>query len=243
MPWAARRLLPGTRNCPRICIAHAADMAQRGLTPVWVVRDGTAVAVLALGDHLRSDAGAALRHLRVLGLSVELLSGDHPQAVAPVARELGIDTWRGRVSPEEKLARVEELLAAGKRVAMVGDGVNDAAALSRATVGISVAGAAEVARDAADVFISIARGPAAVADAFGLSRRALRVIRWNLAITLAYNVVGVTLAMTGHVGPLVAAVLMPLSSSDGAGDCHAGVNDMFLSREGCEDLTLPYTDV
>jgi Cu2+-exporting ATPase len=191
---------------------RAAMLAARGLSPVWVVRDGMAVAVLALGDRLRDDAGAALRRLKALGLSVELLSGDHPQAVEPVARELGIEVWQGRVSPEEKLQRVEALLAAGKRVAMVGDGVNDAAALSRATVGISAAGAAEVARDAADVFIATTRGPAAVAEAFGLSRRALRVIRWNLAIALAYNVVGVALAITGHVGPLVAAVLMPLSS-------------------------------
>jgi Cu2+-exporting ATPase len=161
---------------------------------------------------LRNDAALAVGDMRKLGLDLELLSGDHEQAVARVARELSIADFRGRVSPEQKLSRVEELAAQGKRTAMVGDGVNDAAALGRAHVGISAAGAADVARDAADLFISSTREPSAIAEAFALSRRAMRVVRVNLWIAVAYNLVGAALAVTGHVSPLVAAVLMPLSS-------------------------------
>lgn len=192
--------------------ARAADAERRGVTVVWVARDHEACALLTLGDSLRNDAALAVGDMRKLGLDLELLSGDHEQAVARVARELSIADFRGRVSPEQKLSRVEELAAQGKRTAMVGDGVNDAAALGRAHVGISAAGAADVARDAADVFISSTREPSAIAEAFALSRRAMRVVRVNLWIAVAYNLVGAALAVTGHVSPLVAAVLMPLSS-------------------------------
>lgn len=186
--------------------------ADRGLTLVWIAKRQRAVAVLALGDPLRSDALRAVVDLTAMGLSLELLSGDHSQAVRQIANELKIENYRGRVSPEQKLQRVEELTAKGIRAAMVGDGVNDAAALSRAHVGISAAGAAEVARDAADVFLSVSREPAAISDAFRLSRRAMRVVRLNLFIAVVYNVIGAALAVTGNVSPLVAAILMPISS-------------------------------
>jgi Cu2+-exporting ATPase len=197
---------------PATLCVHAVDAERRGLTVVWVARDHQAQAVFALGDSLRDDAAVAVHEMRRMGLELELLSGDHERAVARVAEELQITDFRGRVSPEQKLSRVEELTAQGKRTAMVGDGVNDAAALGRAYVGISAAGAADVARDAADVFISSVREPSAIAEAFALSRRAMRVVRINLWIAASYNLIGAALAVTGHVSPLVAAVLMPLSS-------------------------------
>ena len=145
-------------------------------------------------------------------LTTEILSGDHDLAVRHVARQLNIEHYHGHATPEEKLERVEQLESMGMRTAMIGDGVNDAAALGRATVGISVAGAAEVARDAADVFIATSRGPDAIAELFRLSRRAMSRIRLNLVIAAGYNLIGAALAITGHVSPLVAALLMPLSS-------------------------------
>jgi Cu2+-exporting ATPase len=183
-----------------------------GYSLACVARQTECVAVFAFGDRLRDDADRAVRKLRELDVRVELLSGDHAHATEKIARQLHIDSFQGSVAPELKLARIEELLNTGERVAMAGDGVNDAAALSRATVGISAAGAAEVARDAADVFISSSRGPMAIADALSLSRRAMTVIKINLAIALTYNLIGATLAMSGLVSPLVAAILMPISS-------------------------------
>lgn len=200
------------RRIPEQLATAATAAAARGLTPVWIARDGNAIAVVALGDRLHSEAQAAVRELHDMKLTIELLSGDQPRVVHSVAAQTGIEHSTGRATPEAKLSRIEELLAGKRRVVMVGDGVNDAAALSRAMVGISAAGAAEVARDAADVFVSAVRGPAAIPDALKLARRALRIIRINLWIALAYNIVGAALAMTGLVGPLVAAVLMPLSS-------------------------------
>ena len=190
----------------------AALAKEQGLTQVFVAREHELIAILGLGDAIRATSQKTIETLRGLKFETELLSGDHEQAVARVAAELSIPAFRGHVTPEAKLARVEELEAGGKRVAMIGDGVNDAAALSRATVGISVAGSAEVARDAADVFVAESRGPEAIAELFLLSRRAMRRIRLNLIVSVSYNVVGAALAITGHVNPLVAAILMPASS-------------------------------
>jgi P-type Cu2+ transporter len=195
-----------------VLLNQARAAAMSGRTLVCIACAGQAVAVLILDDLLRADAPQTISDLRSLGLSVEILSGDHAQATARVAQELRIETFHGGVSPECKLEHVENLAAKNVRTAMIGDGVNDAAALSRATVGLSAAGAAEVARDAADVFISTARGAHAIAEIFHFARRALRVVRINLVIAVAYNLIGAGLAMTGHVTPLVAAILMPISS-------------------------------
>jgi len=195
----------GNVGAPQTAAAH-------GYTLVWIAAERQTAGLLVLGDPLRADAPQTVSDLHTLGLSVELLSGDHAQATARIAQELQIETFHGGVSPERKLERVEHLIAQGVRAAMVGDGVNDAAALSRATVGLSAAGAAEVARAAADVFISTERGPHAIVETFHLARRAMRVVRINLSIAVAFNLVGAGLAMSGHVTPLVAAILMPISS-------------------------------
>jgi Cu2+-exporting ATPase len=192
--------------------AAVAAFTRDGLTPVLIAVDGAPVAAAGFGDPLREDARAALERVRALGWQVGILSGDHPAIVAATGRRLGLDPaqCRGGVPPEEKLARVAAA-AAEAPVVMVGDGVNDAAALAAATVGIAVHGGAEAALAAADVFVT-RPGVARIADALCGARRALRVVRRNLAISLLYNVAGVALAMGGLLSPLVAAVLMPLSS-------------------------------
>jgi Cu2+-exporting ATPase len=181
-------------------------------SPVLIASDGQVAALAAFGDPLRPDAVSSLRALRKLGYRVAVLSGDHPDVVRAVVRELGepLVEAHGGVSPEAKLAWIERAQQHGP-VIMVGDGVNDAAALSAAGVGIAVHGGAEASLAAADVFTTRA-GVAPGGDLVLGAHRTLRVIHRNLIFSFLYNLVGVALAMAGLIGPLLAAVLMPLSS-------------------------------
>lgn len=187
--------------------------ADCGRTPVVVAAAGSVRAVAAFGDALRSEAKDNLRQLAALGYRFEILSGDHQSVVDGVARELGIPLHaaRGQQSPEAKLRRIQELRRRGERVFMVGDGVNDAAAMAAANVGIAVHGGAETCLRAADVFAT-REGLGPLTQAALGSRRTLRAIRRGIAISLAYNLVGVGLAVAGLLSPLLAAIMMPLSS-------------------------------
>ena len=195
----------------RITESESECIAQ-GLTPVLIAVDGLICGVAGLGDPLREDAGAAVRSLKDAGWDVRILSGDHPDVVSAVARTLGIapDHARGSATPEAKLQAVFESARHGT-VAMVGDGVNDAAALAAATVGIAVRGGAEASMAAADVYLS-QPGLMPIVDLVQASRRTLRVIRISLGASLLYNALAASLAVTGLINPLIAAILMPLSS-------------------------------
>ncbi len=188
------------------------DFSTEGLTPIVVALDGAVCGVFGLGDPLREDARGAIHALRALGYEPSILSGDHPGAVSAVARALDVpvDRARGSVSPEGKVAAV---LAEKERgpVVMVGDGVNDAAALASADVGVAVHGGAEAAFAVADVFVT-RPGLNRLVELVVGSRRTMRVVKRNLIFSLLYNVVAVVLAMTGFINPLLAAILMPLSS-------------------------------
>jgi Cu2+-exporting ATPase len=188
------------------------EQAQGGWTPVLVAADGEVRAVAAFGDPLRPDAVASLRRLSELGYELAILSGDHPAVVAAVAEQLDVPLQfaRGGVTPEEKLATVERLRQA-QRVFMVGDGLNDAAALSAAHVGIAVHGGAEASLAAADAFLRQS-GVAPIVELVLGARRTLHVIRRGLAFSLVYNALGVVLALAGVLNPVLAAILMPLSS-------------------------------
>ena len=193
-----------------------ADALARGETPVEVRVDGAVVGRLTLADAPRADAAAALDRLRALDLDLTVLSGDHPGPVAALTETLGL-TGRGGLSPEDKAAAV-----AG--AAMVGDGFNDAPALRAADVGLAVHGGAEVALEVADVYLT-RPGVDAIADAFEGSRRALATVKRGLALSLVYNATFATLALMGWVTPLVAAILMPISSLTVLG--HAVVSPSF----------------
>lgn len=194
-----------------------ADSAQRfantGATPVLVARDGVVRGTAALGDALKPDGRAAVERLRSLGWSIELLSGDDPAVARQVARELSLDenAARGGVDPEAKLETIRAALAQRDTVVMVGDGANDAAALSAATVGVAVRGGAEASMTAADVYLA-GDGLMALTRLVEGARATRRVIRLNLGISLGYNVLGVGLAMAGLINPILAALLMPISS-------------------------------
>ncbi|QEL55397.1 heavy metal translocating P-type ATPase [Chromobacterium paludis] len=165
----------------------------------------------AIGDACRDDAAALLDQLRARGLAVHLLSGDGEQAVSSLAGELGIANWRARATPEDKLAFVSRLQAQGKRVLMVGDGVNDAPVLARADVSMAMGGGTDVARASGDMVL-IADQLTLIPRAVTMGRRTLAVIRQNLLWAAGYNVVALPLAITGHVTPWLASLGMALSS-------------------------------
>lgn len=199
-------------------VAAVRRSVERGASPLLLSVDGEVVLVVSLVDAEREGVVRNLRSLRSNGHRLHLLSGDHPRAVESLVRRLEDEageslftTATGGMRPLDKLARVESALAEGREVVMVGDGVNDAAALTRAGVGISVHGAAEASRLSADVFLG-GGGVAHLAELFEGARRTLATIRRGMVFSLLYNVVGVTLAASGKLSPLWAAVLMPLSS-------------------------------
>ncbi|GMV25300.1 MAG: carbonate dehydratase [Phycisphaerae bacterium] len=187
-------------------------MIREGLTPVVVEADGEIAAVAGLGDQVRPDSLAAVRSLSELGWDVEVLSGDHPSVAASIGRSVGVAEGkiRGGVSPEQKLSVVRESSEELPTV-MVGDGVNDAASLAAAGVGIAVHGGAEASLAAADVYLN-EPGLRGVADLIEGSRRTMRVIWRNLGVSVVYNLTAGALAVTGMMNPLIAAIVMPVSS-------------------------------
>lgn len=193
-------------------LAAAAHWASLGLTPVAIAQDGRLAAVASLGDRVRPDAARAIAQLRTMGFRPRILSGDHPAVVAAIAAQVGIepDFARGGLLPEDKLAIVTDAARNGP-VVFVGDGVNDAAALAAAPVGIAVHSGAEAALAAADIYISRPGLAPLVSLALG-SRDAIATIRRNLYLSFVYNIVAVLGTLAGFVTPLLAALIMPLSS-------------------------------
>jgi Cu2+-exporting ATPase len=172
---------------------------------------GAAPVVFRFADRMREDAPAAVAALRALGLEPELLSGDGEGAVAAVAWQAGIGEWRAGADPAAKAARIQELKAHGRQPLMVGDGINDAAALAGAHVSASPAGATDLAQTASDLVLQ-REGLAVLPAAVGIARRAQAIARQNISFSLVYNAVAVPMAVAGLVTPLVAAVVMASSS-------------------------------
>ncbi|MCK6513114.1 heavy metal translocating P-type ATPase [Myxococcota bacterium] len=185
-------------------------ITQDALTPALIAVNQQIAAIVALGDPIRKDAASTLQTLQRKGWRIGILSGDHPHVVHAVAKRLQIDLQRchGGLSPEDKLRIVNQTPAP---VVMVGDGVNDAAALSAATVGIGVHGGAEACLAIADIFLS-RPGMTPLHELLDGAQHTLHAIRRNLRFSLSYNILGATLAVAGMIGPLAAAILMPLSS-------------------------------
>ncbi|MGO8674028.1 MAG: HAD-IC family P-type ATPase [Capsulimonadaceae bacterium] len=197
----------------------AQEAAARGETTVYVTVDGAAAGVIAVADTLRPTAAAAVDRLRSMGLSVVLLTGDNARTADAIATRLGIDRVEAGLLPQGKADRIAAWQAEGRRVAMVGDGVNDAPALARADVGIAIGAGADVAVEAADITL-VGGDPMLVAVAIALARSTLRNIRQNLAFAFGYNILaiplaaGILYALTGHglLSPMVASGAMACSS-------------------------------
>lgn len=175
-------------------------------------------ALLAVTDPIKPGSAAAIARLRALGIKVQMLTGDSQANATAVARQLGIDQVMAEVLPADKAARIERLRATGERVAVVGDGINDAPALARADVGIAIGTGTEIAVEAGEVIL-MQGDPRGIADAVTLARRTLRTIRLNFLWAYGYNVALIPLAaglfypLTGWLlNPMLAAGAMSLSS-------------------------------
>jgi P-type Cu+ transporter len=200
----------GLRVAGQLREAYAAEQAL-GRTAVMVGWDGEARGVIAVADVVKPTSAEAVRRLRALGLRPVLLTGDHEAAARTVAAGVGVDDVIANVLPHEKVAEVVRLQEDGHRVAMVGDGVNDAAALARSDLGIALGTGTDAAMHASDLTL-ISGDLRVAADALRLSRATLRTIHGNLWWAFAYNVVALPLAASGFLNPMIAAVAMSLSS-------------------------------
>jgi len=194
----------------------AADAHERaGRTVSWLARrDGDRVAVLGLvafADTPRPGAREAIEQLRRLGIDTTMISGDNEGAAAAIAGSLGLAHYEAGVLPQQKSARVAALKSGGRRVAMVGDGINDAPALAAADLGIAMGSGTDIAMHAAGITL-MRPDPRLVPAAIELSRATVRKIRQNLFWAFAYNVVGIPLAAAGFLSPVVAGAAMALSS-------------------------------
>ena len=186
-------------------------LAARARTPVLVALDGMPVALLGLADPIKSTAVAAVRTLKLLGLEVVMVTGDVRKVAIAVAGEVGIDDVESGMLPAGKVAYVKRLQAAGRRVAMVGDGINDAPALAAADVGLAIGTGTDVALEAADIALMSGDLRAAV-TAVELSRATMRTIRQNLFWAFGYNVVGIPIA-AGILYPFAGVLLSPVLAS------------------------------
>ena len=188
--------------------ARAADASlEEGCTVIYIACDNRAVGLLALSDTVRPEAHAALAEVQALGVEPVLLTGDNEKAARHLARQLGINSWHAGCLPQDKLRYMDDSLAEGQPVAMIGDGINDAPALKRAQVGIAMGGiGTDIAVEAADIALindDLRELPHLVA----LSRRMMFVIRCNLTFSMALNFLAITLAITGLLNPVVGALV------------------------------------
>ena len=191
--------------------AMLAPLANSGKSVVAVSRGLTFLGLIGVADRLRPTSREAVARLKAQGVEVVMLTGDNRATAAAIAREAGIDRYEAEVLPQDKAAAIVKLKAGGKRVGMVGDGINDAPALAAADVSFAIGGGSDVALEAADVTL-MRSDLLSVADAIDLSRATLSKIRQNLFFAFIYNVLGIPLAALGMLNPVIAGAAMALSS-------------------------------
>lgn len=185
--------------------------AEAGRTAVLAAVDGVAAGGFVVSDSIKDSASSAVARLRAMGLYTVLLTGDRQRAADAVGREVGVDAVVAEVLPTDKAAVIERLQAEGRRVAMVGDGINDAAALATANLGLAVVTGTDVALKSADIIL-VRHNLEVIPDAILLARRTLKTIRGNLVWAFGYNVAAIPLAAAGLLNPLISGFAMSLSS-------------------------------
>ena len=196
---------------PKLIEEKAKQQAELARTAVWIAKDETILGAIFLEDEIRDDALELMQALRKQGKQVTLLSGDLQVVANAVAAKLGGMDVIAEVLPEQKHAVIQELQSSGQKVAMIGDGVNDAPALVRANVGIALGSGTDVSMESADIVL-MNNELIAVDTAIKLSERTLKTVKQNIASSITYNIIMVPLAVAGVLTPLIAAITMPLSS-------------------------------
>jgi cation-transporting ATPase V len=191
--------------------AVATGFERAGRTAFFVASEGATRGVLAVADTLKDDASRAVRELQSMDIDVAMITGDNAGTARAVATEAGIERVLAEVLPGDKVAEIRRLQADGRVVAMVGDGINDAAALAQSDLGIAVGSGTDVAIESSDITLLSPRLDG-VATAIRLSRRTLRTIRQNLGWAFGYNVAAIPLAAFGLLNPIIAAAAMAFSS-------------------------------
>ena len=191
--------------------AKILELQSAGKTVVILAENDLALAVLAIADPLRESSRSAVTRLRAMGIRVVMLTGDNAATAAAIAAEAGIDEFRANIMPADKSVAVEILKAAGGRVAMLGDGINDAPALAAADVSFAMGAGSDAAIEVADVTL-VRSDLHGVADAILLSRATLSKIRQNLFFAFIYNIMGIPLAALGLLNPVLAGAAMAVSS-------------------------------
>jgi P-type Cu+ transporter len=213
--WNGKEVLIGNEKLMRdrgvdtaAISSQASELAKAGKTPMFAAVDGMAAGILAVADTLKADVKQSVETLQEMGLEVLMLTGDHEDTAAAIAREAGIDDYIAQVLPEHKAEAIKELQDKGKVVAMVGDGINDAPALAQADVGMAIGTGTDVAMETAN--ITLMKGDIAkVVTAVRLSRTTMRMIRQNLGWAFGYNVVLIPVA-AGALFPVFGILLNPM---------------------------------
>jgi Cu+-exporting ATPase len=187
---------------------RASELQEQGRTVMFVAVEGRLAGIVAVSDPIKESTAEAVKSLHELGLKVIMLTGDNERTARTVARQLGIDDFQAGVPPEEKHARIRSLRAEGRKVAMAGDGINDAPALAEADVGIAMGTGTDVAIESAGV--TLVRGDLrGIVKAVRLSRQTMRNIRQNLFFAFVYNALGVPIA-AGVLYPVIGLLLNPM---------------------------------
>jgi Cu+-exporting ATPase len=206
-----RRAFLGEVDVDDALAFEVAQMESEGKTVVWAAVDGRALGVVAVSDTIKDSARAAIDRLHANGLKTVLLTGDNEAAAKAIALAIRVDDVRAGLLPGDKVEVVKQLQSEGHRVAMMGDGVNDAPALAQADLGVAMGAGSDVAIEAADLTL-VGDDPLLGAASIELSRRTLRNIKQNLFWAFAYNVVMIPAAALGLLNPMIAAAAMAFSS-------------------------------
>ncbi|MCU0847164.1 MAG: heavy metal translocating P-type ATPase [Spirochaetes bacterium] len=216
--YEGKRILVGNRAFvadggadPSLFEKDLAVLENDGKTSVVVCVDAEPIGILSVSDVIRDTSARAVEEIRRLGCEVVMITGDNERVAASVAKAIGINSFIAGVRPDKKAAEIRRMKAGGRKVAMVGDGINDAPALAEADLGIAIGTGTDIARETSDIII-VNGDPLEITDALRLSRRLFRKIRQNLFWAFIYNIVGIPFAALGLLSPVIAGAAMSMSS-------------------------------